>query len=149
MFYSPAIVWAAVTVGCLVLEGCTTALVCIWFAAGAAVALVLSLLGCEVWLQTVVFLAVSAALLSLLRPMLRKYVKRTKTNVDSVIGAQGLVTADIDNIRSTGQVKLGAMFWTARSSDGRPIPTGTRVRADRVEGVKVYVSPAEVPNHVN
>jgi len=149
MFSSPAFFWAAVTAGFLVLEGCTAALVSIWFAAGGAAALVLSLLGCEEWLQTVVFLAVSAALLAMLRPALRKYVKRTKTNVDSVVGAQGLVTADIDNVRSTGQVKLGAMVWSARSSDGKPIPTGTRVRADRVEGVKVYVSPVEVPSTVN
>lgn len=149
MLSSPIVVWAVVTAGFLVLEGCTAALVCVWFAVGAAAALVLSLLGCAVWIQTAVFLAVSAVLLAMLRPALRKYVRRTRTNVDSVIGAQGLVTADIDNIRSTGQVKLGAMFWTARSSDGRPIPAGVRVRADRIEGVKVFVSPVEVPDFVN
>ena len=46
---------------------------------------------------------------------------------------------------ASGQVKLGAMPWTARSTSGQPIPTGTRVRVDKVEGVKVYVSPAEEP----
>ena len=47
----------------------------------------------------------------------------------------------ISNIAATGQVKLGAMPWTARSTDGTPIETGTLVRVDRVEGVKAFVSP--------
>jgi membrane protein implicated in regulation of membrane protease activity len=37
------------------------------------------------------------------------------------------------------------MYWTARSTSGEKIPEGTLIRADRIEGVKVYVSPAEVP----
>ena len=31
---------------------------------------------------------------------------------------------------------------------GDPIPEGTRIRVDRIEGVKVFVSPAEVPANV-
>ena len=71
--------------------------------------------------------------------------KIEKTNVDAVIGSTGLVTVAIDNVTAEGQVKLGAMYWTARSTSGEKIPEGTLIRADRIEGVKVYVSPAEVP----
>ena len=77
--------------------------------------------------------------------MLRKYTKTTKTNVDSIPGTQGLVTESIDNVAYQGQVKLGAMTWTARSSSGAPISAGTQVVVDRVEGVKVFVSPVKVP----
>lgn len=45
--------------------------------------------------------------------------------------------------RQQGQVKLGGMEWTARSTSGDPISVGTEVRVDRVEGVKVYVTPVE------
>jgi membrane protein implicated in regulation of membrane protease activity len=85
-------------------------------------------------------------LLACLRPLARKHLtpRITRTNVDSVVGAQGFVTADIDNVAAAGQVKLGAMYWSARSTSGAPIPEGTLVRVDRIEGVKVYVSPAEV-----
>lgn len=31
--------------------------------------------------------------------------------------------------------------WTARSSDGTVLPIGTRVIAERMEGVKLYVKP--------
>ena len=77
--------------------------------------------------------------------MVRKHFtpRLTRTNVDSVIGSRGYVTAPIDNISATGTVKLGAMEWTARSTDGAPIPAGALVRADKIEGVKVFVSVVE------
>ena len=149
MMMSTVALWSVLAVGFLVLEGCTVAMVSLWFAIGAAAALVLSLLGAALWLQLLAFLAVSGVLLALLRPMLRKYVKTTKTNVDSVPGTEGLVTEDIDNVAYQGQVKLGAMTWTARSTSGASIRAGTRVRVDRVEGVKVFVSPVKVPSETN
>ena len=148
MMMSTVALWSVLAVGFLVLEGCTVAMVSLWFAIGAAAALVLSLLGAALWLQLVVFLAVSGVLLALLRPMMRKYVKITRTNVDSVLGTQGLVTEDIDNVAYQGQVKLGAMTWTARSTSGAPISAGTKVVVDRVEGVKVFVSPTQVASEV-
>lgn len=146
MIMSNIVLWAVLSVGFLILEGCTVAMVSLWFAIGAATALVLGLLGAAFWLQAGAFLVVSGVLLALLRPMMRKYMKITKTNVDSVLGSEGLVTADIDNVAYQGQVKLGAMTWTARSSSGAPISAGTRVVVDRVEGVKVYVTPVKVPS---
>ena len=70
--------------------------------------------------------------------------KITATNVDSLIGSQGYVTVAIDNLTATGKVKIGPNIWTARSTSGDQIPAGTLIRADRIEGVKVFVSPAEV-----
>ena len=85
-------------------------------------------------------------LLACLRPLVRKHItpKLEKTNIDAVIGSRGYVTADIDNLSATGTVKLGAMEWTARSTSGVIIPAGTLVQVDKVEGVKVFVTPAEV-----
>ena len=92
------------------------------------------------------FRSVSTVLLLLLRPLVRRYVtpKLTATNADSVIGTVGLVTVAIDNTAGTGQVKLGGLYWTARSTTGAPIPLDTQVRVDRISGVKVYVTPVTV-----
>ena len=139
--------WLAAMVVFLIVEGaCPFHLVSVWFAVGSLVALLISLLGGPVWLQVALFLVVSCALLAALWPLVRKFLKPklTATNVDSVIGSTGLVTVTIDNVEAHGQVKLGAMYWTARSTSGDPIPEGTLVRADRIEGVKVFVSPAEI-----
>lgn len=138
-------VWLVLLVVFLAAEAATVSMVSLWFAAGALTALVVSLLGGPLWLQTGVFVAVSAVLLLLLRPLVRRYItpKVTATNVDSVIGKTGLVTAAIDNLAATGQVKLGGMVWSARSTSGDPIGEGIQIRVDRIEGVKVFVTPVK------
>ena len=141
-----AILWLILMVVFLILEAATVTLVSLWFAAGSLAAMAAAWLGGALWLQVSIFLAVSAIALTALRPLARKYFtpRLTATNVDSVIGSTGLVTVPIDNLSATGQVKLGGMVWTARSTSGDPIPEGTRIRVDRIEGVKVFVSPAEI-----
>ena len=145
-----AILWLFLLAAFLAVEASTVTVISMWFAAGALVALVVNLMGGGIWFQVSMFLVVSTILLVALRPLVRKYFtpKVTRTNVDSVIGSSGLVTVAIDNVQALGQVKLGAMYWTARSTSGAPIPEGTLIRVDRVEGVKVFVTPAEVPETV-
>ena len=141
-----ALTWLILMVVFLTAEATTVTLISLWFAAGAIAAMAVSLTGGGIGFQITVFLAVAVLSLAALRPLLRKYVtpRLSKTNVDSVIGSTGRVTIAIDNVAAEGQVKLGAMYWTARSTTGDFIPEGTLVRADRIEGVKVFVSPAEV-----
>ena len=142
-----ALFWLVAMVVFLLVEASTVTLVSTWFAIGSLAAALVAATGAGIGFQAAVFLLVSAVCLTALRPLVRKYIKPklTKTNVDSVIGSTGLVTVAIDNVTAEGQVKLGAMYWTARSTSGEKIPEGTLIRADRIEGVKVYVSPAEVP----
>ena len=139
-------IWLALAVVFLVTEAMTVTMTSLWFAAGCLAALVVGLLGGSWGLQLGAALVVSAVLLACLRPIAQKYFtpKITKTNVDSIIGAQGLVTAPIDNIVAQGQVKLNGMEWTARSTSGEIIPVGTLVKVDKIEGVKVFVTPVQV-----
>ena len=138
--------WLIAMLVFLAVESASVSLVSVWFAAGALAALITALLGGELWLQIVLFIVVSGVALACLRPLVRKFLKPkiVNTNVDAIIGSEGYVIADIDNLSAVGQVKLGSMEWTARSTSGEPIPTGTRVRVDRIEGVKVFVSPVSV-----
>lgn len=144
------ILWLSLLVIFLIAEASTVTLISLWFAAGALAALVVCLLNGSWGLQIAVALAVSVILLLSLRPVARRHFtpKLVRTNVDSVIGSTGLVTIAIDNVKAEGQVKLGAMVWTARSTSGEGIPAGCLIRVDRVEGVKVFVSPANVPETV-
>ena len=137
-----AIIWFGAMLLFLMLESSTVSLVSIWFAAGSLCAMITNFCGGALWLQVVIFLAVSIVLLASLRPMIRKFFtpKLVKTNADALIGATGRVTQDIDNDLSQGQVKLSGMEWSARSTQGDKIPTDTMIRVDRIEGVKVFVS---------
>ena len=146
-----AYIWLGLMVAFLVAEAaCPCHLISIWFAVGSLVAVVVALMGGALWLQTLLFLLVSCGLLVALWPLAKKFLKPklTATNVDSVIGSVGLVTVAVDNLTAVGQVKLNGMEWTARSTSGDLIPEGTQVRVDRIEGVKVFVSPASVPAEV-
>ena len=144
------IIWLGLVVLFLIVEAATVTMVSLWFAGGALAALAISALGGGLLLQMLAFILVSTGLLALLRPLARKHFtpKLTKTNVDSVIGTEGYVTADIDNVAATGTVKLGAMEWTARSVTGEKISTGTLVKVEKIEGVKAFVIPVEVPAEV-
>lgn len=145
-----AIGWFVLTVILLIAEAATVTVISLWFAAGALAAMVTALLGGAVWIQTLVFVLVSAAALTALRPLVRKHLtpRLTATNIDAVIGSVGIVTGTIDNLTATGQVKLNGMEWSARSTSGDILEVDTKVRVDKIEGVKVFVSPAKVPETV-
>lgn len=143
--------WLALMVVFLIVEAaCPLHLVSVWFAVGSLAAILAAWMGAATWVQVTVFLVVSGGLLALLWPLVRKHMNPnlTKTNIDAVIGSTGLVTVAIDNVEAHGQVKLGAMEWTARSTSGEPIPAGTIVRVDKIEGVKAFVTPVEIPANV-
>ena len=146
------ILWCIATVVFLIVEAsCPIHLVSIWFAAGSLIAAIVGFLGGPLWLQVLLFLVVSGGLLAMLWPFVKKFLnpKLVKTNVDAIVESMGYVTADIDNMAATGQVKLNGMEWTARSTTGKPISAGTLVKVDRIEGVKAFVTPAEVSAEVH
>ena len=135
--------WFALLVAFIWMETSTATLVCLWFALGSLGALIVSLCGLQPWVQWAAFLLIACLTLAFLRPVVRKYLtpRLTRTNTEALIGTTGVVTEPIDNTLAQGQVKLGGMYWAARSADASPIAEGTLIRVDRIEGVKVYVTP--------
>lgn len=143
------VLWIAAMVLFGIVEGATVSLVSIWFAFGALMAMLVSLVTENILVQGAVMILSTGISLFALRPLAKKFFtpRLSKTNVESVPGQEGYVLKAIDNRAATGSVKLGAMEWTARSTGGAVIPEGTLVRVDRVEGVKVFVTPVKVPEN--
>jgi membrane protein implicated in regulation of membrane protease activity len=143
--YVMTIVWTAAIILFGVVEAVTAGLVCIWFVAGALVALVAAFVDAPLSVQIILFLVVSAAALALTRPVLRKITNATATptNADRVLGEFAKVTETIDNENSTGAVYVDGKTWTARSTDGSVIPAGERVCIESMEGVKLLVKSVE------
>ena len=141
-----AFIWFALLIVFVAVEAATVNMVSTWFALGSLAALIVALIGGELWLQILVFLTISAVALALLRPLARKYFtpRITRTNVDALTGKTCLCVSAIDNVAGCGQVKVGDVEWTARSTTGEPISVGEQVKIDRIEGVKVYVTPVTV-----
>ena len=136
-----SIIWLVVLAILLVIEFLTLGLTTVWFAGGALVAFLVSLAGGPLWLQLLLFIAVSVVLLLFTRPLAVKYLNKDvqKTNVDSIPGQKVIVTATIDNLKAEGQVTIQGMEWTARAKNGNTIEKGKVVRVTAVEGVKLIV----------
>ena len=139
---NPVYVWLAALAAFIVIEIATMGLTTIWFAGGALIALVLALLNTSFYVQLGAFLVISIVLLVCTRPLAVKFFngKREKTNVDSMIGKQAIVVANIDNLREEGQVMLNGMEWSARAyEEGCIIPAGAVVEVKEIRGVKLIV----------
>ena len=109
------IIWLALFVAMLAVEALGPALVSVWFAFGALVALIVSFIpGVAWWVEVVIFVVISLATLLALRPVLRRYFKRNNynTNIDSFTGKRGYVIEDITYLKP-GAVKIGDVSWTA------------------------------------
>lgn len=140
-----AVIWLVLLILFVLAEAATVTVVSLWFAAGSVAALVTSMFGGPIWLQIVLFAVVSGVTLWTLRPIIRKHFtpNLTRTNIDAVIGSVGMVTVSIDNMMAQGTVVINGMEWSARSASGKVISANTTVRVERIEGVRVFVSPVE------
>ena len=139
----PSICWLAALIVLLIVEAVTVGLVSLWFAFGALAALITSFFTHNIWVQFGVFLAVSLVSLLIIRPLARRYVtpRQVPTNADRAVGAEGVVTQVIDNLKATGQVSVKGAVWTARAEGETVIPAGATVKVLRIEGVKLIVAP--------
>ncbi|MCD8160042.1 MAG: NfeD family protein [Clostridiales bacterium] len=140
------VIWLVLLVAFSAAEAVTVGLVSLWFALGSLCALLLSLFIENIWAEIGVFLLVSVATLLLLRPLTNRFFSakdRKRTNLDLVVGSDGVVLEEIDNLFARGQVKVGGQVWSARSQSGELIPADTVVTVLRIEGVKVFVQPKE------
>ena len=122
--------WLIALVVFLVIEAATLGLATIWFAGGALVALIAAMCGAGIVIQIVLFLVVSLVLLFFTRPLAVRFLNKDtlKTNVDRVVGMEGVVTEEISNLAGTGKVT---------------IPVDAVVTVLRVEGVKLIVKVKE------
>ena len=136
------ILWAIAIVVFAVLEAITTQLVSVWFIVGSIAALISVKLNAPLYVQLIVFVAVSAVTLILTRPLIKKHLKpkNEPTNADRVIGQTGVVTERIDNLSAVGQVKVDGQIWSARSTDDAVIEEGKQVEIERIDGVKLIVA---------
>lgn len=142
MAYLPFL-WLILLIVFAVVEGMTAGLVSIWFALGAAAALIASFLTDSLPVQVVVFALVSVLAMAIIRPLAARFFTphHEATNADRIIGSTAVVIVPIDNVNGTGQVKVGGKIWTARAPGEDVIPEGTMVKILRIEGVKVFVEP--------
>ena len=139
--------WLIVTALSLLLEFITTEMLCIWFAGGGLIALILSAIGLGWYYQVIIFIVVSFALLLAFRQAVLKKLNNTevRTNADMAIGKEFRLLSAItfDNL---GTIKVNDVTWNAASFNDMPIPAGTIVVVKELKGNKYVVEPAPQEN---
>ena len=100
--------WLIALVVFLVIEAATLGLATIWFAGGALVALIAAMCGAGIVIQIVLFLVVSLVLLFFTRPLAVRFLNKDtlKTNVDRVVGMEGVVTEESPILREPERFRL-------------------------------------------
>lgn len=133
MFYF----WLVVVIFLGVIEVVTTGLVSIWFVISGLVSLALSFWIDNFLLQFGVFVILGVVLMFTTRKTLNKYlIKTEKTNLDRVIGMQGVVTENIEK-NGIGEVKVDGKKWSAYAED--EIKVDSIVKILKIDGVKLKV----------
>jgi membrane protein implicated in regulation of membrane protease activity len=100
------------------------------------------------WLQIVIGLIASAAMLVAIRPLLQRKMHHhgeLKTGIAHVVGRSGVVVKEISP-DGGGSIKLAGELWTARPFDGTStIAPGSRVEVMEIDGATAVVYPVGEP----
>ncbi len=139
-------VWLAAMIILIIIEIITVGLTTIWFAIGALVAIIISMLGGGIILQLTVFLLVSLGMLIFTRPLAIRYINnsRTRTNYEGIIGKVVRITQDVDNIAGQGRAVVNGQEWAVRSVDERcKLTAGSLAKVVDIKGVRLVVEKYE------
>lgn len=132
------IFWLVLVIILTIIEIATINLLTVWFIVSGIVAMILSFFIDDVAVVSTVFAILGIFLLIISRPIVRKIRKNenSKTNLDLIIGATGVVTEEIKR-NTVGEVKVDGKKWSAISS--KKIAVGEEVIVEKIEGVKLIV----------
>lgn len=142
------IFWLIAAVGFLMLEGATVSMTSIWFAIGAAAALLSCLFTESFRVQAVLFTAVSVLCLLAFRPLAARLRKTpTATNGDRNLGREAVVLTPV-TAEMPGRVRLDGVDWNARcATPGDTLTPGDRCRVTEIHSTLLIVEPVLTESH--
>ena len=109
MFYT----WLALVITLSIVEILTVNLVSIWFVASGIVAMIISLITDNITIQVTIFVLLGLIFMLLTKNIVKKIVpKKEKTNLDRIIGMEGVVLSKITK-NKPGEVKVDGKIWSA------------------------------------
>ena len=136
------ILWLAAAVGFLALEASTFNMTSIWFAIGAAAALISCLFTDLFRVQALLFIVVSVLCLLAFRPLAAKLRKNpTATNGDRNLGREAIVLSPV-TAEVPGRVRLDGVDWNARcATPGDTLTPGSLCRVTEIHSTLLIVEP--------
>lgn len=133
MFY----IWLAIVIILSIIEAATVNLVSIWFVVSGIITMIVTLLTDNLTIQITTFLLLGIIFMLLTRKTIKKISpEKAKTNLDRIIGMEGIVTEKITKT-NPGEVKVDGKKWTAIANN--TIDTGTAVKILEINSTKLKV----------
>ena len=112
----------------------------LWVAIAAFIAGIFAFFA-PTWLVWLIFVVTSVVLLWFTRPLAHKLREKlpVRTNVDALIGQEGIVVETIDPVANTGRIRVQSDEWRARAE--QVIEVGSKVRVVGISGTTLLVEP--------
>lgn len=133
MFY----MWLAIAVILAIIEMSTVNLVSIWYVISSIIAMIVSIFTDNLVIQVTIFVLVGTLLLLLTKDAIKKIIPvNTKTNIDRIIGMEGVVTEKITK-KTPGEVKVDGKRWTAVANES--ISVDEMVKILEIDSTKLKV----------
>lgn len=145
------IFWLVATGIFFIAEMLTTGFLIFWLGVGSLIALCASFLTSNLIIQTAAFVVSSIILILSTKPLTDKFSKKDSvpTNVYTLNGKKGIVIEEINPTQGKGQIKVGGEVWSAICDENLVIPKDSEVEIVRIQGVKAYVTPLNIPSIQN
>ena len=135
--------WLAVLIVCCILEFFSLGLTTIWAAIAALPMIFIARTNLDFRWQLIVFVSLTLLLLIFTRPFAVKKLKNgsLKTNVDSMIGSQVLVTEKISGFEKGSVKTKNGVIWSASAAENSvEISEGSLCNVCEVKGNTLIVS---------
>lgn len=137
MFYT----WLIIVIVLAIVEMLTISLVSIWFVLSGILAMISTIFTDSIIIQTGIFVIFGIIFMLLTKKIVKKAVpQKVKTNVDRIIGMEGIVTEKITK-NHPGEVKVDGKKWTAIAS--KTIEVGSIVKILEINSTKLTVERME------
>ena len=140
MSWTPMVFWIVVALGALAIDITTSSFMFVWFSIGAVGAIFSIGLDASVLVQTIVFVAVSAVVMSIGYPIVKRTIKKTVSKTltmeEGYIGSEFTITKDID---VKANIKFQGIYWTVKNV-GKPLIKGDLVQIIGIEGNKLLIA---------
>lgn len=133
-------IWLIIFIVLIAIEAFTFSLTTIWFALGALVMILISLLKLPFSVQLLVWLILSSVLLYFTRPYALSKLKvgKVKTNVDSLVGKSALVVKTITKYEK-GEIKINGLIWSAKTENEETLEEGNECEIVEIQGATALV----------
>ena len=135
-------IWLGIILFLAVIEVMTSNLTTIWFVISGLLSLFLSFVIDNFFIQFALFVLLGIVLLFTTKKTLDAWIgpKNIKTNLDRIVGMEGIVTEEIRR-NVPGEVKVDGKRWTAYAD--KVIKEDTIVKVLKINGVKIKVEKVE------